>query len=48
MFWICSLFRPELQKNALALLNALFLKANPEKKKVGDITMKSYIEYYEA
>ncbi|XP_061162842.1 engulfment and cell motility protein 1-like isoform X2 [Saccostrea echinata] len=25
--------QPELQKNALALLNALFLKANPEKKK---------------
>lgn len=28
-------YSPELQKNALALLNALFTKASPEKKRVG-------------
>ncbi|XP_078337383.1 engulfment and cell motility protein 2-like isoform X3 [Crassostrea virginica] len=32
---------PELQKNALALLNALFLKANPEKKKKINLTVQS-------
>lgn len=43
-FWTADVFvnavlilcySPELQKNALALLNALFTKASPEKKRVG-------------
>lgn len=33
VFDLC--YSPELQKNALALLNALFTKASPEKKRVG-------------
>lgn len=33
-------YSPELQKNALALLNALFTKASPDKKRVGAFSVQ--------
>lgn len=33
-------YSPELQKNALALLNALFTKASPDKKRVGTFSVQ--------